>query len=68
MENIQDILVYLIIGIAVLVAGYSLVRTLTGKKSGCDGCVSDCSGCSVIELKKKMDEAKSLKEQQQTSE
>lgn len=63
MENFQDILVYIIIGIAVLVAGYSLVKTLTGKKSGCDGCVSDCSGCSAIELKKKIDEAKGLKEQ-----
>lgn len=62
MENIQNLLVYIIIGIAFFVAGYSLVKTLIGKKSGCDGCVSDCSGCSVIELKKNMEKAKSKNE------
>lgn len=60
--DFQNILVYLIIGIAFFAAGYSLIKTLTGKKSGCDGCSSDCSGCSVIEMKKNIEKAKQKKE------
>ncbi len=61
MMDFQNIVVYLIVGIAFLVAGYSLIKTLSGKKSGCDGCVSDCTGCSVLELKKNIEKAKQEK-------
>lgn len=54
----QEIIVYLIIGVAFAIAGYKIFMTLTSRKSGCSGCASDCSGCSVMELKKNIDEAK----------
>ena len=61
MINIQEIIVFIIVGAAIILAGYRIFRSVTGKKSGCEGCVSDCSGCSVMELKKKIDEAKRTK-------
>jgi hypothetical protein len=62
MINIQEIIVFIIVGAAIILAGYRIFRSVTGKKSGCEGCASDCSGCSVMELKKKIDEAKQAKE------
>lgn len=54
----EEIIVYLIIGVAFAIAAYKIFMTLTSRKSGCDGCASDCSGCSVMELKKNIEEAK----------
>jgi hypothetical protein len=61
MENIQEIIVFAIIGIAVVIAGYRIIQSLTGKKSGCEGCASDCSGCSLMELKKNVESAQRSK-------
>lgn len=68
MENMQDIIVYIIIGIALIIAGYHLVKRLTGKKSACSDCSSDCSGCAVQELKKNIEEAQKTKNQKQAKE
>lgn len=61
MFDIQEIIVFIIVGAAIIIAGYRILRSVTGKKSGCEGCASDCSGCSVMDLKKKIDEAKQAK-------
>lgn len=53
-----DLIAFIIIGIAVCLAAYKLYKTFFLQKSGCDGCVSDCSGCSIIELKKQIEENK----------
>jgi hypothetical protein len=58
MGNIQEIIVFTIIVIAVLIAGFRVYRSITGKKSGCDGCSSDCSGCSLSDLKDNIEVAK----------
>lgn len=55
MESIQDLIVYAIIAIAVIIAGVRVYQSLAGKKSGCDGCASDCSGCSIADLKDKVE-------------
>lgn len=52
MVDIQQVIVFIIIGIAVCIAGYKVYKTFFLKKSGCDGCASDCSGCAVMDLKK----------------
>lgn len=61
MEHIQEIIVFVIIGIAVIIAGYKIIQSLAGKKSGCEGCASDCSGCSLTELKKNIESAQRSK-------
>lgn len=61
MINIEEILVFSIVALAFLIAGRKLYMTLKGKKSGCEGCASDCSGCSLVDLKKNIEEAKSRK-------
>lgn len=61
MFDIQEIIVFIIVSAAIIIAGYRILRSVTGKKSGCEGCASDCSGCSVMDLKKKIDEAKQAK-------
>lgn len=55
MENIQEIIVFAIVIIAVIIAGYRIFQSLIGKKSGCEGCASDCSGCSLMDLKKNIE-------------
>lgn len=55
MDSIQDLIVYVIIAIAVIVAGVRMYQGIAGKKSGCDGCASDCSGCSIADLKDKVE-------------
>lgn len=58
MENIQEIIVFVVIAVAAIIAGSKIFKSLVGKKSGCDGCASDCSGCSIAELKDNIEAAK----------
>lgn len=59
--DIQNIIVYLVIAVAVIIAGYRIFMSVSGKKSGCEGCESDCSGCSLTDLKRDIEEAKDRK-------
>ncbi|HLN54141.1 MAG TPA: FeoB-associated Cys-rich membrane protein [Lentimicrobium sp.] len=58
MQYIQEIIVFLIIALAVIYTGYKIMKRFKTKASGCDGCSSDCSGCSIMELKKQIEENK----------
>lgn len=49
----QEILTYIIIAVAVCVAGYKIVMALGGNKKGAGNCGTECSGCSAVEIKKK---------------
>ena len=44
----ENIMVFVIVGIVVLLAGWSFYKTLTGKKNvyGCDG---NCNSCGNIQ-------------------
>lgn len=62
MEQYQEIIVLIIVGIAASIAGYKLYRKFTNPLGGCSGCASDCSGCQLQDLKKEIEEKKRLKE------
>jgi len=61
MGNYQEILVLIIVGLAISVAGYKIFRHLTNPLKGCDGCGSECSGCQLQDLKKEIEENKNRK-------
>ncbi|NTW25624.1 MAG: FeoB-associated Cys-rich membrane protein [Lentimicrobium sp.] len=61
MNNYQEILVFVIVGVAVAIATYKLYKQFTNPLKGCSGCASDCSGCQLEELKKEIDRNKKKK-------
>lgn len=61
MENYQEILVLIIVGVAFSIAGVKIYRHLTNPLKGCDGCDSDCSGCRLQDLKKEIEANKKKK-------
>ena len=56
---LQVILTIIIVVLALGFAVYRLIRFLKHPVSACDGCGSDCMGCSLEELKKEIHDAKS---------
>jgi hypothetical protein len=55
----QIILTVIIVAAALGVAIYRMVRYLRHPLRGCDGCEKNCSGCSLEDLKKEIEEKKS---------
>lgn len=62
MEQYQEIIALIIVGIAASIGGYKLYRKFTNPLSGCSGCASDCSGCQLQDLKREIEENKRRKE------
>lgn len=58
MENFQEIIVLIIVGVAFSIAGYKIYSHLANPLKGCDNCSSDCSGCQLQDLKKEIEENK----------
>lgn len=56
---LQVIITIIIVAIAIGVAIYRMVRYLRHPLRGCDGCEKNCSGCSLEDLKKEIEEKKS---------
>lgn len=52
MELIQEILTYLIVGVAFFIAARQLIRTLNPKKSASHSCGPACNSCVSTDLKK----------------
>ncbi len=55
---IQEILAFVIVAAAIFYAAYKVTKRFSSKSSGCEGCASDCSGCSIMDLKKQIEENK----------
>lgn len=61
MGNYQEIIVLVIVGVAVSIAGYKIFRNLAKPLNGCDGCASECSGCQLQDLKKEIEKNRAKK-------
>jgi len=55
MNDYQEIVVLVIVGVAVAIAAYKLYKQFTNPLKGCSGCDSDCSGCQLQDLKKEIE-------------
>jgi hypothetical protein len=60
---LQVIITIIIVAIAIGVAIYRMVRYLRHPLRGCDGCEKNCSGCSLEDLKKEIEEKKVKKKE-----
>ena len=45
----ENIVVFVVVGVVVMLVGWSLYRVLTGKKSGCC-CNGKCNVCNIAQL------------------
>ncbi len=61
MIDIQEIIVFAIILLAVIIAGYKIYTHMASPSKGCSGCSSDCSGCQLQDLKKEIEANQKLK-------
>lgn len=52
-QLLQEIITYIIIAVAVYIAGYKILIALGVIKDSKDACGTDCSGCSPIDMKKR---------------
>lgn len=66
-QLIQTIIVIIIVLAAALFIIYKVVKKINQPVTGCTGCSSECNGCELPVLKKKIDESKKLKPNEGTS-
>ena len=53
---VQEIIVYIIVSVAVIIAVYRIIKAYRKPKNPCEGCGSDCAGCQfkdIIDKEKK---------------
>lgn len=57
---IQEIITYLILGLAVILSIRWIWKSIFPTKKGCSGCASaqDCGGCPLDDLKREIEEVK----------
>jgi Fe-S cluster biogenesis protein NfuA len=52
----QEIIVYIILAICSIIVAFRVYKSIFVKSSGgCDGCSSDCSHCSLSDVKKQIE-------------
>lgn len=61
MNDYQEIIVLVIVGVAVAIASFKLYKQFANPLKGCSGCASDCSGCQLHDLKKEIEMNKKKK-------
>lgn len=55
---IQEILVIIIVVAAVFFAGFKIYKRFRVSENPCEGCITDCTGCNLPDLKKEIEEKK----------
>jgi hypothetical protein len=51
----QEVIVYIILAICSGIIIYRIYKSFFTKSTGCDGCSSDCSHCSLSDVKKQVE-------------
>ena len=59
----QIIITVIVVAVALGFGIYRTVRSLRNPLRGCDGCEKNCSGCSLEDLKKEIEEKKAKKKE-----